>query len=115
MRIVLRTCLIGLAMAAQTPLAWAQAGKFDGTYAGVSAAVSNSRCPTAQTPGPLTMANGSVSSASGFFTGSVDASGHVVMHTTGQSRIEGQIDAAGTLTAGGGPPSCSYTLVWQKR
>jgi hypothetical protein len=94
--------------------AMAQAA-YNGTYAGVSGTVNNGRCEAAQTPGPLTIANGAVSSASGFFSGTVDPSGHVVMHTKGSSRYEGNIDASGSLTAGGGPPTCQYMFTWKKR
>ena len=88
---------------------------YNGTYAGVSGSVNNTRCEAAQTPGPLTVANGNVTSPTGFFTGTVDANGHVVMHTKGSSRIEGQIDGSGVLTAGGGPPQCAYSFVWKRR
>ncbi|HUI34672.1 MAG TPA: hypothetical protein VLX67_03990 [Stellaceae bacterium] len=115
MRTLFRTSLMASAMSiALSGAALAQAA-YSGTYVGVSGTVNNSHCEAAQTPGPLTIANGAVSSATGFFTGTVDANGHVVMHTKGSSRFEGNIDAAGNLTAGGGPPSCAYTFVWKKR
>ena len=92
------------------------ASGFDGVYAGVSAKVSGpAECPTAETPGPITVANGNITSATGFFTGVVDAAGHVVLHTKESTRYDGQIDASGVLKAGGGTPRCAYSLVWKKR
>jgi hypothetical protein len=82
----------------------------------VSATVGGeARCPPPQTPAPLTIANGAATSTTGFFTGTADANGHVVLHTKESSRFEGQIDAAGVLTAGGGTPRCTYTMIWKKR
>jgi hypothetical protein len=115
MQALFRMSLIASAMTiALSGVAMAQAA-YNGTYAGVSGAVNNSHCEAAQTPGPLTIANGAISSPTGFFTGTVDANGHVIMHTKSGSRVEGNIDASGGLTAGGGPPQCAYSFVWKKR
>jgi hypothetical protein len=89
------------------------AASYDGTYIGVSGTVNNTRCLTAQTPGPLTIANGNA--VSNYFTGTVDGSGHVVLHTKENSRFDGQIDGTGVLKAGGAPPQCAYSFVWKKR
>ena len=95
--------------------AMAQAA-YDGTYVGVSSTLSGgSRCVTAQTPAPLTIANGTAASTTGFFTGSVDASGHIVLHTKESTRFEGQIDGSGSIKAGGSLGHCTYTIVWKKR
>jgi hypothetical protein len=113
-RIALTVSAMALAITSAAP-ARAASG-FDGTYAGVSATVDNgSHCPTPQTPGPLTIASGAATSATGFFTGAADANGHVVLHTKESTRFEGQIDTSGMLKVGGGSPRCTYTMIWKKQ
>ena len=64
----------------------------------------------------LTITNGSIVSASGRFTGTVDAGGHVVMHTKENNRLDGQVDGSGHLTATAvSTKGCAYTFNWQKR
>jgi hypothetical protein len=96
--------------AAQSP------ATYNGTYAGVSAVISSGdHCPTPETPSALTITNGNALSASGNFTGTVDGSGHIVLHTKDSNRYEGQIDGAGVIKVGGGGTRCTYTLTWKKR
>jgi hypothetical protein len=107
MRALFRIALTVSAMAltATGAAAARAASNFDGVYVGVSATADNgSHCPTPQTPGPLTIANSSATSTTGFFTGTADTNGHVVLHTKESTRFEGQIDASGVLKAGGGTP-----------
>lgn len=117
MRAVFRICLIALAMSAALPaLAYAQINRFDGTYTGLPTATSGkSQCPQMETPSPLTIANGNAQTATGNFTGTVSADGHVVMHAQG-TRFEGQIDATGLVkVVGASTQGCIYTWSWKKR
>jgi hypothetical protein len=89
---------------------------FDGTYVGVSANLNGStHCVPAETPAPLTISQGNAATSTGFFTGTVDATGRVVLHTKQNTRFDGQIDGSGTLKAGGTAGQCSYTMVWKKK
>jgi hypothetical protein len=106
---------------------------FDGEYRGVSREVSGSRnneqrCyPRALTPPrPLTITNGIVQTPDkAWWEGTVSPQGAVVIRKPRFSRVEGQIDAQGTirgqysgevppdLQAGGGT-NCIVKFVWQK-
>jgi hypothetical protein len=106
---------------------------FDGEYRGVSREVSGSRnneqrCyPRALTPPrPLTITNGIVQTPDKeWWEGTVSPQGAVVIRNPRFSRVEGQIDAQGTirgqysgevppdLQAGGGT-NCIVKFVWQK-
>ena|SRR5579859_3344471 len=113
-----RICFVALAMSVALPaLVQAQVNKFDGTYAGLPGSTTgDAKCPQMETPSALTVANGSIASASGNFTGTVDSSGRVVMHTKAANRLDGQVDASGRLTATAvSTHGCSYTFNWQKR
>jgi hypothetical protein len=114
---LLRICLIGLAMAVALPAAAQSPGNFDGTYAGLPSTVSGGeRCPQLETPTPLTVGSGNAHSANGNFTGTVGADGRVVLHTKEGTRYDGQVDATGlvkvtAVTTRG----CSFTFSWKKR
>jgi hypothetical protein len=115
---VFRTCLIAMAMSvALAALALAQANKFDGTYAGLPSTTSGgSQCPQMETSGDLTISGGNVQSATGTFTGTVGADGHVVLHSKSAVRFEGQIDATGVVkVSGASTHGCLYTFSWKKR
>lgn len=119
MRKLFRICLVALAMSAALPvLVQAQtSNKFDGTYPGQPGTTNGgAQCPPMETPSALTIANGNIQSASGNFTGTVDANGHVVLHTKLANRLDGQVDASGHLTATAvSTRNCAYTFNWQKR
>jgi hypothetical protein len=109
---VLRTWLIGLAMAVASPaLTQAQTGnKFDGTYIGLPPTTAGDvHCPQIETPSALTIANSTAQTASGAFTGTVDADGHVVWHWK-DVRYEGQVDPSGLVKVAG-----STTHGWSTR
>ena len=114
-----RIWLIISAMAAALPtLVQAQtANKFDGAYAGLPGTTTGgAQCPPMETPRALTITNGSIVSASGRFTGTVDAGGRVVLHTKENNRLDGQVDGSGHLTATAvSTKNCAYTFNWQKR
>jgi hypothetical protein len=118
MHILFRGGVLMAAMTFAAPLSGlAQAvTTFDGTYVGVSGNLSGStHCVPAETPAPLTISQGNAATSSGFFTGTVDATGHVVLHTKQSTRFDGQIDGSGTLKAEGTMGQCSYTMVWKKK
>jgi|SRR5579872_2619699 len=114
---LLRTSLIISALALAVPVSAQTNNRFDGTYAGLPGSTSGgAKCPNMETPSALTIANGSITSASGRFTGTVDANGRVVMHTSENNRLDGQVDGSGHLTAAAvSTHGCSYTFNWQKR
>ena len=111
MHMLFRTSLIAAAMSiALSGTALSQVA-YNGTYAGVSATVNNPRCAAPQTPGPLTVANGTVRSATGFFTGTVDASGHVVYTQPGDTTAGTHVfNWNGKTNAGVQLPDGNYTL-----
>lgn len=117
MRMLSRTGLVLSAMTLGVAVAQA-ATPYDGTYVGVSATQTSgsSHCVAAQMPAPLTISNGTAASTAGYFTGTVDAQGHIVLHTKEQTRFEGQVDA-GSIKVGGsfGFGSCAYSIVWKKQ
>jgi len=118
MRAVFRTCLVALAISVALPeLVKAQTNKFDGTYTGLPSTTSGgAQCPPMETPSALTISNGAAQSASGAFTGTVDASGHVVLHSKTALRFEGQIDATGLVkVSAASTHGCLYTFSWTKR
>lgn len=121
MRKLFRISLTVSAMAIALPVLAQSTTKFDGTYVGVSGNSNESgstRCPPTPPPAPVTISNGAIQSAApGAFQGTVGADGRVVMHHSPDNlRYDGQIDGAGTLTAGGSSPrGCVYTYVWRKR
>jgi hypothetical protein len=126
------TCFYSFEMASSAP---APMTPFDGWYRGVSREMSDSRSneprcyPRAlvHPPPPLKVTNGVVgaSGESWPWEGTVSPQGVVVLHNPKFSRVDGQIDAQGTirgqysgelppdLQAGGGT-NCIVKFVWQK-
>jgi hypothetical protein len=118
MRKLFRICLVALAMSVALPvLVRAQTTKFDGTYTGLPSTTSGAaQCPPMETASALTISGGNVQSATGNFTGTVAADGHVVLHSKTALRFEGQIDATGLVkVSGASTHGCLYTFSWQKR
>jgi hypothetical protein len=112
-----RIWLIISAMALALPALAQTTNKFDGTYTGLPGTTTGgAQCPPMETPSALTITNGSIVSASGRFTGTVDAGGRVVLHTKENNRLDGQVDGSGHLTATAvSTKNCAYTFNWQKR
>ena len=109
---------IGLTIAvAVAGPALAQSTPFDGTYAGVSGdtRVTNSggKCPPAQTPSPLIVANGTAHTQSGYFQGTATPDGKVILHAK-EMYYQGRLDASGTLTVTGTTSYCEYTFTWKR-
>jgi hypothetical protein len=96
---------------------------FDGSYSGVSAALSGAMgsasrsCPNFAAPAPLTIASGHARVKWGDDTlqGDVTPQGALTMRLgSGGGRLDGQIDAQGALR-GSYSGYCAYALVWQRR
>jgi hypothetical protein len=109
---------LAMPTAAQTPAPTTTA--FDGTYTGVSKTLdstitggSSRSCTNNPRPGPLTIVNG-IATWAGDTTGSVSPQGVLAMHAPNGARLDGQIDAQGTVT-GRFIGACSYQLVWHKK
>ena len=117
--LTIAACAFALPVAAQAPAPTTTA--FDGTYTGVRtlestmAAHSTRQCPPNGPTAPLTIVNGVARTAwGGTAEGSVTPQGAVVIHAPNGAKIEGQIDARGTVT-GRLTSACSYQMVWQKK
>ena len=116
--LTIAVCGFAMPVAAQAPAATTA---FDGTYTGARTlestmtAHSTRQCPPSGPTAPLTIVNGVARTAwGGTAEGSVTPQGGLVMHAPNGARIEGQIDARGTIT-GRLTSACSYQIVWQKK
>jgi hypothetical protein len=116
--LTIAACAFAIPVAAQAP---ATTTAFDGTYTGVRTlestmtAQSTRQCPPSGPTAPLTIVNGVARTAwGGTAEGSVTRQGALVIHAPNGARIEGQIDARGTVT-GRLTSVCSYQMVWQKK
>ena len=118
---------------AQAPPPPTAGAAFDGTYRLVSSARVNQtfmtrkaqvgQCPDRR-PGPLTVMHGQAryKSATGYpLRGTVGPQGELAMRASGpgqsqpiEIRVNGQIDATGTVRARQTSNSCNYDFVWQK-
>jgi hypothetical protein len=110
---------LGTPVAAQAP---APTTAFDGRYVGVSIEVSNSgshpgRCPAVGgKPAPLVITNGVVRTpGEGWWEGTVNPQGAVVMHNPKSLRVDAQIDTQGTIHGQYSGPSCITTYVWRRQ
>ncbi len=113
-----RICFVALAISvALAALVQAQSNKFDGTYVGQPSTTSGgAQCPQLETASELAISGGNIQSATGSFTGTVGADGHVVLHSKSALRFEGQIDATGLVkVSGASTHGCLYTFGWKKR
>jgi hypothetical protein len=106
-------------LAAQTA---APTTAFDGTYAGVSREVSKNpsapraKCPPSGALAPLTIKNGAVmSSGPAAWEGSVSPDGVLTLRQERLVRVDGQIDAQGTIRARYAGTGCITNYVWQKK
>ena len=106
-------------LAAQTS---APTTAFDGTYAGVSREVSKSpsapraKCPPSGALAPLTIKNGSViSSGPAGWEGTVGPDGVLLLRNERSLRVDGRIDAQGTIRAQYAGTGCITNFVWQKK
>jgi hypothetical protein len=106
--------------AAQAPAPTATA--FDGTYAGVSRDVSKSpsapraKCPQSGALAPLTIKNGVVvSSGPAAWEGTVGPDGVLLLRNERSLRVDGHIDAQGTIRAQYAGTGCITNYVWQKK
>ena len=106
-------------LAAQTS---APTTAFDGTYAGVSREVSKSpsapraKCPPSGALAPLTIRSGSVvSSGPAAWEGTVGPDGVLLLRNERSLRVDGRIDAQGTIRAQYAGTGCITNYVWQKK
>ena len=106
-------------LAAQTS---APTTAFDGTYAGVSREVSKSpsapraKCPPSGALAPLTIRSGSVvSSGPAAWEGTVGPDGVLLLRNERSLRVDGRIDAQGTIRAQYAGTGCITNFVWQKK
>jgi hypothetical protein len=111
---------IGLAISAITialPALAQSTTKYDGTYVGLpEVTTGGAQCPQMEPASALTITNGAIQSATGSFTGTVAADGHVVLHSKSATRFEGSIDPSGLVKVTGVTThNCSYTFNWKKR
>ncbi len=128
MSVLFRTCLMAalLAIGSFTTASAQSTNTFDGHYNGVSQKLIGDpyHCSQPARPHAITVLNGHIdtpwgASTGGNLTGDVDPHGAFVLRN-GLFRIDGQIDAQGTINAkleGGGTSrgGCVWELVWQKR
>jgi hypothetical protein len=105
-------------LAAQTPATTA----FDGTYAGISREVSKSpsapraKCSPSGALAPLTIKNGViVASGPAAWEGTVSPDGALLLHNERSVRVDGRIDAQGTIRAQYAGTGCITNYVWQKK
>jgi hypothetical protein len=117
--LTIAACVLAMPIAAQSP-APATTTAFDGTYLGVSVTVEHTLGATGATrfcgrgpPGTLKIVNG-IAWRDDRAAGSVSAQGVLAMRTARGSRIDGQIDGHGTITARL-TSYCSWRLIWQKQ
>jgi hypothetical protein len=115
---VLAACAFAMPTGAQAPTPATTA--FDGVYKGVSRessayAEARQQCPPGPSaPDALTITNGIARTAEGL-EGTVSPQGGLVLRTPRSFRIDGQIDAQGTIRARGSGTRCTVTYVWQKQ
>jgi hypothetical protein len=95
---------------------------FDGTYAGISREVSKSpsapraKCPPSGALAPLTIKNGVVvSSGPAAWEGSVSPDGVLTLRQERLVRVDGRIDAQGTIRAQYAGTGCITDFVWKKK
>jgi hypothetical protein len=95
---------------------------FDGAYAGVSKEVSKSpsapraKCPPSGALAPLTIKNGAVvSPGPAEWEGTVSPDGVLILRNERSLRVDGQIDAQGTIRAQYAGTGCITNFVWQKK
>jgi hypothetical protein len=113
-------CMLATPVVAQTPQLKTTA--FDGTYAGVSREVSKNpsapraKCPPSGALAPLTIKNGAVvSSGPAAWEGSVSPDGVLTLRQERLVRVDGRIDAQGTIRAQYAGTGCITNFVWQKK
>ena len=113
-------CILATPLAAQTPTPTTTV--FDGTYAGVSREVSKSpsapraKCQPSGALAPLTIKNGVVvSSGPAAWEGTVRPDGILLLRNEKSLRVDGQIDAQGTIRAQYAGSGCITNYVWQKK
>jgi len=113
--------MLATPVAAQAPVPTTTA--YDGTYSGISRDVSKSpsapraKCPPSGALAPLTIKNGAiVSPGSAAWEGTVNPDGVVTLRNNERSfRVDGRIDAQGTIRAQYGGTGCITNFVWQKK
>jgi hypothetical protein len=115
--LTIAACAVAMPAAAQAPTT-----AFDGTYAGVSREVSKSpsapgaKCPPSGALAPLTIKNGAVvSSGPAGWKGTVSPDGVLLLDNERSLRVDGRIDAQGTIRAQYAGTGCITNYVWQKR
>lgn len=124
-RLLLPICLI-FATTIMPTLSTAQnVTTFDGIYAGVSRDViadnSKSSCTRGGNSYTLTITSGVARipwGSGGELQGQVTPAGALTMRTASGSfiaHLDGQIDAAGKITANVAVLNCGYRMIWQKR
>jgi hypothetical protein len=113
-------CMLATPVAAQTTAPTTTA--FDGTYAGISREVSKSpsapraKCPPSGALAPLTIKNGVVvSSGPAAWEGNVSPDGVLTLRHERLVRVDGQIDAQGTIRAQYAGTGCLTNYVWKKK
>jgi hypothetical protein len=118
--LMIATCALAMPAAAQAPAPTTTA--FDGTYAGISREVSKSpsapraKCPPSGALAPLTIKNGIIlSSGPAAWEGTVSPNGVLILRNERSLRVDGQIDAQGTIQAQYAGTGCITTFVWRKQ
>jgi hypothetical protein len=113
--LTISACVLATPVTAQAPAPATTA--FDGTYAGVSREMNltgtgrGRQCEPPGVPDSLTITNGVVRSAGGF-EGAVTPQGAVTLRRPDAFRIDGQIDAQGTIRgSGSGTGGCVNTCL----
>ena len=118
--LTIAVCIFAAPAVAQAPTPTTTA--FDGTYAGVSREVSKSpsapraKCPPSGALAPLTIRSGSVvSSGPAAWEGTVGPDGVLLLRNERSLRVDGRIDAQGTIRAQYAGTGCITNFVWQKK
>ena len=110
---------LAMPAAAQAP---APTTAFDGKYVGVSresskaASSPRAKCEPNGVPAPLTIRNGVIGKPGGKgWEGTVSPQGGLTMRNANSTRVDGQIDPKGTITAQYSGPACIIAYVWRKQ
>ena len=94
---------------------------FDGEYVGVSresvrpASAQDAKCPPDGVSAPLTIWKGAVWSHGATWQGIVSQQGVLAMQNSKSTRLNGQIDAQGTIKGQTSGTDCLTTFVWRKQ